>query len=161
MTSDAAVRTVTCDSVRRTPGSASCDNLVKLDSAWDSLAQVVDAVSVPHSLNWLSSELLWLSEQLLLWEELLWLLGNNKLLLDWGSKLLWSNDGSWGWLASVDDAKSFRRQFRFLVNIRLGWNLLVNIGLSSNLHVFIGNNLGSSRGCSSKTNQDLQCRISL
>ena len=106
------------------------------------------------------------SEQLLLlWleGELLGLLHNkllllrNELLLDWSSKLLWSgDDGSCGRLGSVDDTKSFRAQFRFLVNIGLSWNLLMDIGLCLNLLMDIGDNLRGSGGCSSKTSQDLQ-----
>ena len=139
--------------------------VLELLSARHSLAQVVEAGSGPHSLHWSSSQLLGLEEQLLLlWEGELLGLGHNKLLLlrnklllDGGSKLLWlSNDGSCGRLGSVDDTKSFRAQFRFLMNIGLSWNLLVDIGLCLNLLMDIGDNLRGSGGCSSKTSQDLQ-----
>ena len=136
-------------------------------SARHSLAQVVKAGASPHSLHWSSSQLLGLEEQLLLlWEGELLGLGHhkllllrNKLLLDRGSKLLWSGgDGSCGRLGSVNDSKSFRAQFRFLVNVRLSWNLLVDIGLCLNLLVHIRDDLRGSGGCSSKTSQDLELK---
>ena len=136
---------------------------LELGSAGDSLAQVVQAGSSPHSSGNLLLGLEPSEQLLLLWleGELLWLLHNklllrNKLLLDWSSKLLWSDDGSCGRLGSVDDTKSFRAQFRFLMNIGLSWNLLVDIGLCLNLLMDIGDNLRGSGGCSSKTSQDLQ-----
>ena len=75
------------------------------------------------------------------------------MLLNWGSKLLWSN-WSCGYtrLGSVNDTKSFRAEFRFLMNIGFSWNLLVDIGLGGNLNMLVWNNLGSSTGCSSKAN---------
>ena len=93
--------------------------------------------------------------ELLLGHDKLLLLGN-KLLLDWGSKLLWGGDRSCGRLGSVNNAKSFRSQFRFLMNVGLSWNLLVDIGLCLNLHMLIRNDLGGSGGRGSKTSQDLQ-----
>ena len=95
------------------------------------------------------SKLLWLGEQLLLWNELL--LGlSDKLLLNWGSKLLWgySNLG----LGSVDDSKSFRGELWLFVDIGFSSNLLVHIRFSWNLHMLIRNDLGSSACSGSQAN---------
>ena len=65
------------------------------------------------------------------------------------------NDNYWGgsWLFPPgDDSQGLRGQLGLYVNVGLGLNLLVNVGLSGDLHVLVGNDLGGSAGCSSKTN---------
>ena len=111
-------------------------------TARNSLTKIVDASSSEHTSDWSSD---------LLWEKLL--LGNKLLLLNWGSKLLWSNGScSCSGLGPVNNSKSFRGELRFFMNVRLSCNLLMNVWFSCNLNMLIWNNLRGGGGGGSQAN---------